>query len=130
MCCCSAGWDLAALQQGSSESNLQVTMQPSTSVKAIIPQPERAARVQHIASWLCNGGMHFTLVPQSQMGTGIMSATKSFSFSPQMPLGGNGGEKHKYLLEARGHCVIAAAVSTEGGPVPMCLLPLRSLVVY
>lgn len=80
-----------------------------------------------LASWLCNGGMHFTLVPQSQMGTGIMSATKSLSFSPQLPLGESGREKHKYLLEA--HCVIATAVST-GVPAPMCLLPLRSLVVY
>lgn len=104
-------------------------MQPSTSAKAIIPQPEGLAGVQHMASWLCNGGMHFTLVPQSQMGTGIMSATKSLSFSPHLPLRGSGGEKHKYLLEAQDHCVIATAVST-GVPAPISLLPLRSLVVY
>lgn len=104
-------------------------MQPSISVKAILPQAERVARVQHMASWLCNGGMHFTLVPQSQMGTGIMSATKSLSFSPQLPLGGSGKEKHRYPLEAQGYCVIATAVS-KGVPIPMCLLPPRSLVVY
>lgn len=129
MCCGSAGWDLAALQQWSSESNLQVRMQPSTSVKAFMPQPERVARVQHMASRLCSGGMHFTLVPQSQMGTGIMSATKSLSFSPQLPLGRGKGEKHKYSLKAQGHCVIATAVST-GVAGPMCLLPLGSLLVY
>lgn len=95
-----------------------------------MPHPGRVARAQHTARWLCSGGMHFTLVPQSQIGTGIMSATKSLSFSPQLPLGGSWGEKHKYPLKAQGHCVIATAVSTEGVPVPMCLLPLRSLLVY
>lgn len=61
------------------------------------------------------------------MGTGILSATKSFPFSPQLPLGGSWGKKHKDLLNPQGYCVTATAVNTEAVPA-LCLLPLRSNV--